>query len=92
MLSKMTQRGRRSIGTLAIAVGILIAGEAGSFAQAQNNQQNGQWCAYFTGGPVNCSFTSLQQCMDAIRGKTALCTQNAQYVQPTNTRPSPPNR
>lgn len=84
MLNEMTHRCRPSTETLAIAIGILIAGGTLSFAQTQNNQQNGQWCAYFTGGPVNCSFSSLQQCMDAIRGKTALCNQNAQYVPPNS--------
>lgn len=66
--------------TLAITVGILIAG-LGS-AKAQNNQLNEQWCAYFTGGPTNCGFASFEQCLQAIRGKTGLCDRNPQYVPP----------
>lgn len=50
-------------------------------AKAQNEQQ--QWCAYFTGGPTNCGFTTFAQCLEAIQGKTGLCQQNVQYVPPT---------
>lgn len=66
---------------LRISVGILIVATVfGTGAQAQNDQQ--QWCAYFSGGPTNCSFTTFAQCLEAIHGKTALCQQNAQYVPP----------
>jgi hypothetical protein len=55
-------------------------------AQAQNDQQ--QWCAYFTGGPTNCGFTTLAQCLEAIRGKTALCERNYSGTAQGRERPS----
>jgi hypothetical protein len=67
--------------TLPISIGIFgLMAMLGAGAQAQNDQQ--QWCAYFTGGPTNCAFATFAQCLEAIRGKTALCQQNAQYVAP----------
>jgi hypothetical protein len=67
--------------TLPISVGIFsLVAMLGASAQAQNDQQ--QWCAYFTGGQTNCGFATFAQCLEAIRGKTALCQQNAQYVAP----------
>ena len=71
--------------TLTAAISILVIGEMlNTGAQAQNYP----WCAYFTGGPVNCQFATLKQCMEAIHGKTALCNQNAEYVPPANTQPT----
>jgi hypothetical protein len=68
--------------TLPIAVGIFgLVAMLGPGAQGQNNQQQ-QWCAYFTGGPTNCAFATFAQCLEAIHGKTALCQENAQYVPP----------
>jgi hypothetical protein len=46
-----------------------------------------QWCAYFTGGPTNCDFASFQDCLVAIKGKTALCVENAQNVPPARSDP-----
>jgi hypothetical protein len=67
--------------TLPIAAGIFgLVAIPGPGAQGQNNQQ--QWCAYFTGGPTNCGFATFAQCLEAIHGKTALCQENAQYVPP----------
>lgn len=67
--------------TFAVAVAILVIGGAlHTRAQAQDDQQNQAWCAYFTGGPTNCGFATFQQCMDAIKGKTGLCNQNSQVV------------
>ena len=40
------------------------------------------WCAYFTGGPTHCDFARFEDCLAAIKGKTAVCVQNAQYVPP----------
>jgi hypothetical protein len=66
---------------LLIAVAGLVLGSAlASSAQAQSDQQNAQWCAYFTGGPTNCSFSTFGDCLQTIKGKTALCVQNAQSV------------
>ena len=67
---------------LLIAIAILVGGALASGAQAQSDQQNGQWCAYFTGGPSHCDFATFQDCLQAIKGKTALCVQNAQDVPP----------
>lgn len=36
-----------------------------------------RWCAYFTGGPTRCDFTSFEECLAAIKGKTAVCVQKA---------------
>jgi hypothetical protein len=66
---------------LLISIGIFIlVALISAGAQAQNDQQ--PWCAYFTGGPTNCGFTTFAQCLEAIRGKTGLCQQNAQYIPP----------
>jgi hypothetical protein len=71
--------------TLAVAVLMLVAGGTfGGSAQAQDNQQSGPWCAYFTNGPTNCTFMSFEQCIEAIKGKTGLCNQNAHYAGPTD--------
>jgi hypothetical protein len=68
---------------LLIAVASLVVGCAlADSAQAQSGQQNAQWCAYFTGGPTNCSFTTFEDCLQTIKGKSALCVQNAQDVPP----------
>jgi hypothetical protein len=66
---------------------ILISGDFPSFAQTQSAQQNGQWCAYFSGGPTNCSFTTFEQCLAAIRGKAGLCdhNQHASSAKPSAT-------
>jgi Protein of unknown function (DUF3551) len=88
-LDEMTPRSRTFVRTLVIAVEILIVGNAVSYAQAQNNQQNGQWCAYFTGGPTNCGFAAFEQCLVAIRGKTGLCDRNPRYVPAASAQPSP---
>lgn len=67
---------------LLISVGIIaFVATLSTSAEAQSDQQ--QWCAYFTGGPTNCGFATFAQCLEAIRGKTALCQQNAQYVPPS---------
>lgn len=79
--------------TFAAALVILIIGGAlGSRALAQNDQQNQAWCAYFTGGPTNCSFATFDDCLQAIKGKTALCVQNTQYAAPTGSDTSTGNR
>jgi hypothetical protein len=84
-LAWMSRGFRPSLRTLAIAAMILISGDFPSFAQTQRAQQNGQWCAYFSGGPTNCSFTTFEQCLAAIRGKAGLCdhNQHASSAQPT---------
>lgn len=60
---------------LIIAVGTFALVVCCAGPQARSDQQ--QWCAYFTGGPTKCGFKSFAQCLDAIRGKTALCQLNA---------------
>ncbi len=90
-LAEMTPH-KRLVQTLVIAGGILIVGCAVSYAQPRNDQQNGQWCAYFTGGPTNCSFATFEECLQAIKGKTALCDQNHQYAPPASAQPSPDHR
>jgi hypothetical protein len=74
--------------TLAIAVGVLVIGgllTAG--AQAQSNP----WCAYFSQGPTNCGFTTFDDCIKAIQGKTGLCDHNAQYLAPAGSNSSSAN-
>lgn len=73
--------GRLSVSAVAtlVALGALACG-----AHAQGDQQKQQWCAYFTGGPTNCEFATFDDCLQAIKGKTALCVQNAQYVTPVD--------
>lgn len=75
--------------TLAI---IVVADVIGTSAQAQNNQQSDQWCAYFTGGPTQCEFATFAQCLQAIKGKTGLCERQQQSVTPATPAPSSPNR
>jgi hypothetical protein len=78
---------------LLLAVAILVVGGAlANRAQAQSNQQNGQWCAYFTGGPTNCGFATFDDCLQAIKGKTGLCNQNTQYVPPAGSNSNTGNR
>ena len=78
---------------LLMAVAILVAWDPlTSSAQAQSDQQNGQWCAYFTGGPTNCGFATFDDCLQAIKGKTGLCNQNAQYVPPVGADSTTGNR
>lgn len=71
--------------TLAI-IGICFVGEALSI---NGQAQSAQWCAYFTGGPTNCGFATFEQCLQTIKGKTALCNENSQNEQ---NQPSPPHR
>jgi hypothetical protein len=74
---------------LALALGIfLIANVLSAGVRAQGNQQSGQWCAYFTAGPTDCTFASFAECLDTIRGKTALCDQNLQYGRPASPQPA----
>ena len=91
MLTEMTSH-NRFVRTMVIAAGIFLVGKGVSYAQAPNEQQNGKWCAYFTGGPTNCSFATFEECLQAIKGKTALCNQNQQYVPPGSVQPSPAHR
>jgi hypothetical protein len=81
----MTSR-NRFVQTWIMAGGILIVGNAIGYAQARHDEQNGQWCAYFTGGPTNCSFATFEECLRAIKGQTGLCNQNQQNVPPTAAR------
>ncbi len=67
---------------------VTLAGAMSTVAEAQSNA----WCAYFTGGPVNCEFATLKECMDAIKGKTALCNENAQAVPHSDAQPKPQHR
>jgi hypothetical protein len=74
---------------LIVAIGLLVAGiSVSASAQTQNNP----WCAYFTGGTVNCGFATFQQCLEAIHGKTGLCDQNSQDASPADTTPEPHHR
>jgi hypothetical protein len=41
-----------------------------------------RWCAYFTGGPSKCDFGNFKDCLEAIKGKTAVCVQNIQDSPP----------
>ena len=75
-LNRMTLCGGLSVSTLVIAGGILVAGNAITYAQAQNDRQDGQWCAYFSNGVTNCGFTTFEECLAEIRGKTGLCDRN----------------
>jgi hypothetical protein len=70
-----------------IAVASLVVGAVlANSAQAQSGQQKEQWCAYFSGGPTNCSFSTFEDCLQTIKGKTALCVQNAQDVPPPESK------
>lgn len=71
---------RRTLAGSTIISIILVLLTTGS--QAEKEQQQQQWCAYFTGGPTNCGFATFAQCLQAIRGKTGLCEQNAEYTAP----------
>jgi hypothetical protein len=82
MLTAM-RRALSRVRTSAAAIGILIFGLALGHAQVQNNQQNGQWCAYFSDGSTNCGFAAVEECLEAIRGKSGLCDRTPQYVSPT---------
>ena len=72
-----------------IVAGFLVVCTAiGASAQMQNNP----WCAYFTGGTVNCRFATFQQCLEAIHGKTGLCNENSQDVSAADATPKPVHR
>jgi len=36
----------------------------------------GQWCAMFTRGSENCSYSTFEQCRAAVSGLRAFCQQN----------------
>jgi hypothetical protein len=73
--------------TLAI-VGILLVGDAlGTPAQAET--PSAQWCAYFTGGPTNCGFSTFEECLQAIKGKTGLCSQTPQDAPSSGDQSAP---
>jgi hypothetical protein len=66
-----------------MAVVSLVVGDAlANSAQAHSGQENGQWRAYFSGGPTNCSLATFEDCLQTIKGKPGLCIQNAQSVPP----------
>jgi len=70
---------------LALALGICLIGDVLSAgARTQGDQHSGQWCAYFNGGRTDCTFASFAECLDTIRGQTALCDQNPQYGRPAS--------
>jgi len=50
------------------------------------------WCAIYTGGgaSTNCGFTSLQQCLETIRGLPGTCNPNPAYPSPDKRRRSEP--
>jgi hypothetical protein len=50
------------------------------------------WCAVYTGGmaSTNCGFTSLQQCLETIRGLPGTCSRNPAYPSKTDRRPGKP--
>jgi hypothetical protein len=77
--------------TLAI-VGIFLVGDAlgtEAQAQAQAQAQSAQWCAYFTGGPTNCGFSTFEECLQAIKGKTGLCSQTPQDAPSSGDQSAP---
>jgi hypothetical protein len=76
------KRGRLAMGRRwVIATTILIVGKMLSVAA---QEKNAQWCAYFSGGPVNCGFATFEECLKAIHGKTGLCQQ---YLPPAERNP-----
>jgi hypothetical protein len=76
------KRRRLAMGrTWVIATTILIVGKMLSVAA---QEQNARWCAYFSGGPVNCGFATFEECLKAIHGKTGLCQQ---YLPPAEPNP-----
>ncbi len=63
------------------AMGIVAAAALGAPAQAQNYP----WCAQYgrgTGGPMNCGFSTYQQCMEDVSGIGGFCIQNNTYRPP----------
>jgi len=46
------------------------------------------WCAQYSGGDDgggrNCGFSTLEQCMETIRGIGGFCEPNSFYTGPTN--------
>jgi Protein of unknown function (DUF3551) len=80
--------GRPATKALLLAAALFVTGAMSTGAAAQSYS----WCAYFTGGPVTCEFTTLEQCMQAIRGKTALCNQNSPTAPTGHTPPKPVRR
>lgn len=50
--------------------------------------QNYPWCAHTsrTGGGMNCSFTTFEQCMKTASGMGGFCEQNTQYQPPAGSR------
>jgi hypothetical protein len=71
--------------TWVIAIVVLIVGNIiGAGAQEHNDQ----WCAYFSGGLVNCEFATFEECLSAIHGKTGLCQQ---YPPPAGPNPGSGN-
>jgi hypothetical protein len=69
--------------TLAIAA-LFVAAAFSTTVQAQSNS----WCAFFSGGPTNCGFTTFEDCVKAIKGKTGLCDRKSQDVAPAGPDPA----
>jgi hypothetical protein len=65
---------------LLFALGVLVnLAVLGSQAEAQNYP----WCAYYgSPAPVNCGFSTYEQCMAAISGNGGFCQVNNRYVPP----------
>jgi hypothetical protein len=60
-----------------------IAGAAALASPAR--AQNYPWCAQYgrdTGGPMNCGFSTYQQCMEDVSGIGGFCIRNNTYRPP----------
>jgi len=66
---------------------IILAGMSGARADVEY-----PWCAIYSGGgaSTNCGFTSLQQCLETVRGLPGTCNPNPAYPTSANRRRSAP--
>jgi len=66
---------------LLLTIGLVV----GSAAMASPTQaQNYPWCAVLNMGDAayNCGFSTVQQCMDSVRGIGGFCMRNSTYRGP----------
>ena len=62
----------RTIAVLAI----LVAAATGSMPRSAGAERYYPWCAWYDDWTYNCSFTSVRQCMETVRGVGGICKPN----------------
>jgi hypothetical protein len=89
---RFLQRGRavtcQAVWALALLAGVTMAA---TVASAQPINGRAPWCSTFAqyGGTYDCSYYSLQQCMQGASGVSNQCSRNPWYRPGDERRPRP---